>query len=168
MLRKLAAVLVLGLAFAGTAAAQPQPPGGGTGVGGNRPTFSPYLNLVAGGRGSPAINYLGIVRPQLQAQQAFGQLQQQANANAAGVQALNNGLAIGADPNSLQTGVVARFNNTNPFFSRNPITGTGGSLGGGFRPTQFATTGVGGIGGSRAGTAPTAGRTGATGVGSRR
>ena len=153
--------LLVTVSLVGAATAQPQPPGGGAGLGGSRPTFSPYLNLV--GRGNPAINYLGIVRPQLQAQQQFGQLQQQANANSAGLQTLNSGLAVGADPNSLQTGVVARFNNTSPYFNRHPITGSGGSVGGGFRPTQLAAGGVGGIGqgaGGRIGTAPSA-RTGA-------
>lgn len=40
-----------------------------------RPTISPYLNLARGG--SPAINYYGLVRPQIQTQAALNQVQQQ-------------------------------------------------------------------------------------------
>jgi hypothetical protein len=37
------------------------------------PVFSPYLNLL--NRGNPAINYYGIVRPEVQAQQQLQRLQ---------------------------------------------------------------------------------------------
>ena len=57
--------------------AQPMP-GGGVGGGAQRPTFSPYLNLLNRGN-NPGLIYLGIVRPQQQMQQQFNQLQQQTN-----------------------------------------------------------------------------------------
>lgn len=40
-----------------------------------RPTVSPYLNLLR--RGNPALNYHGIVRPQVEFRSNFQQLQQQ-------------------------------------------------------------------------------------------
>jgi hypothetical protein len=50
-----------------------QPPGG---VAPNRPVYSPYLNLVR--RDAPAgINYYGLVRPQIAAQNNIQALQQQ-------------------------------------------------------------------------------------------
>ena len=76
MKRLLFAAVVL--VFAGLASelprasAQPQAPGGG----GSGPRFSPYLGLLSGNR-SPGLNYLGVVRPQQQLNQQFGQLQQQ-------------------------------------------------------------------------------------------
>jgi hypothetical protein len=48
-----------------------RPPGNPMGT----PTFSPYLNLGRGG--NEALNYYGLVRPQVQAQQSIQQLQQQ-------------------------------------------------------------------------------------------
>ena len=42
-----------------------------------RPTFSPWLNLNRQGT-SPAVNYYGIIRPQVNANSAIQQLQQQA------------------------------------------------------------------------------------------
>src|SRR5262245_47711229 len=43
-------------------------------------TFSPYLNMLGGGR-SPSINYLGITRPEFQARDEFRNLQQQISEN---------------------------------------------------------------------------------------
>jgi hypothetical protein len=40
-----------------------------------RPTFSPYLNMTRGG--NPAVNYFGLVRPQIQTAKSLQQLQQQ-------------------------------------------------------------------------------------------
>ena len=48
----------------------------------SRPTVSPYLNINRGGT-SPAINYYGIVRPQMQTQQNLQDMQQQLTAQAA-------------------------------------------------------------------------------------
>lgn len=42
-----------------------------------RPTVSPYLNMTRGGIGTGAINYYGIVRPQLDTQRNLLQLQQE-------------------------------------------------------------------------------------------
>jgi len=53
-----------------------------------RPTISPYLNLNRGG-GTPAINYFGIVRPQIESQQAIQNLQHQVQTNQAMIQAQN-------------------------------------------------------------------------------
>src|SRR4051812_21020503 len=39
-----------------------------------RPAFSPYLNLLRQG-GTPTLNYFGLVRPQMQANQAIANLQ---------------------------------------------------------------------------------------------
>src|SRR5579864_5687257 len=59
----------------------------------NSPPLSPYLNMVRGG--NPAVNYYGLVRPQMQAQHSIQQLQQQNTAAAA-----NSGLTMDAYPNS--------------------------------------------------------------------
>jgi hypothetical protein len=41
--------------------------------------YSPYINLLrnSNGRGNPAVNYMGIVQPQMEAQTTFQQLQGQ-------------------------------------------------------------------------------------------
>ncbi|MCI0700963.1 MAG: hypothetical protein L0241_07765 [Planctomycetia bacterium] len=59
---------------ASEASAQPGPPPGVPGP--SRPVFSPYLNLVRRDA-SPAINYYGIVRPQIAAYNAIQSTQQQ-------------------------------------------------------------------------------------------
>ncbi len=140
-------VAALALLFAAAAdlpraSAQPQVPGGGTG---SRPTFSPYLNLLGGGR-SPGLNYLGIVRPQQQLNQQLNQLQQQLTVQ-------NGTINDGSDPSQsafLPTGNVAVFNSTGGYFNRIPGITSGGSSGGGFtggfnRPLgTFAGGGLGG------------------------
>ncbi len=55
-----------------------------------RPTISPYLNLARPGS-SPAINYYGLVRPQMQTQQQLQNLQGQQNLLAT---ELGGGMAI--------------------------------------------------------------------------
>ncbi len=117
----LAALLALA-GFAGAAQAQPVPGNGGL----QSPTVSPYIGLLNRGY-NPALNYLSIVRPQQQLAQQFNQLQQQNQQNAAAIQGQ---LALGADPTLPQTGVVGRFNSTGGYFSRHPVTGTGGAGGG--------------------------------------
>lgn len=68
------AVAVIGIA-GGTAVAQPPYTPGGQPVGpASRPAFSPYLNLLRSSN-SPGVNYYGLVRPQVQAQQAISALQ---------------------------------------------------------------------------------------------
>jgi hypothetical protein len=73
-----AALALLALFHPGRASAQV--PGARPTLGYNpyqRPTISPYLNLARGG--NPAINYYGLVRPQIEQQQAIQQLQGQQN-----------------------------------------------------------------------------------------
>lgn len=121
---------------AGAAVAQPQPSAGPVG----RPAFSPYLNLLNNGS-SPALNYLGYVRPQQQQAQQLNQLAQQYNQSTNALQNSLSELQQGIDPNVRSTGYVASFNNTRGYFSRNPINGGGGLKSGG----------GGGIGGSGGG-----------------
>ena len=109
-----------------TVSAQPQPSAGPVG----RPAFSPYLNLLNNGS-SPALNYLGYVRPQQQAFQQLNQLTQQYNQTNDALQNSANSLSQGIDPNVRSTGNVATFNNTRSYFSRNPINGGGGLKSGG-------------------------------------
>ncbi len=149
---------------AGAAVAQPQPSAGPVG----RPAFSPYLNLLNNGS-SPALNYLGYVRPQQQQAQQLNQLSQQYNQTTNALQSSLNDLAQGADPNVRSTGYVATFNNTRSYFSRNPINGGGGLRsgggfgGGGSSGGGFGTMnrGSGGFGGGIGG-----GGGGASGIGS--
>ena len=106
----IAAAVVLSLA-AGPAAAQPQLQGA------PRPTFSPYLNIVRPG-GSPPLNYFGIVRPEIQARQAIGNLQ----AGGTEVQA---------------TGHQTMFMNHGSYFLTGGAGSTGGT-GGGPGATSFS------------------------------
>ena len=57
-------------------AVQAQAPGRPAGPAVNRPTFSPYLNLLRRGN-SPGVNYYGMVRPEIEAQKTFRSLQSQ-------------------------------------------------------------------------------------------
>ncbi len=69
----LAVVLAVGLL---PGAARAQPPGVPGGFGAPRPVYSPYLNLAR--RDVPVgINYYGLVRPQVAAQNGLQALQQQ-------------------------------------------------------------------------------------------
>lgn len=117
--------------------AQPQAPIGPA----QRPTFSPYLNLLNRG-GNPGLNYLGIVRPQQQLQQQFNQLQQQTNQQLSAL-----GQSYDAQLDTLSnaflppTGSVASFNNLGGYFGRIPV---GGGYGGG----MGSTTRFGGMGGA--------------------
>lgn len=112
--------------------AQPQPPVGPA----QRPTFSPYLNLLNRGN-NPGLNYLGIVRPQQQMQQEFNQLQQQTNQQFAALgQSYDAQLDTLANAFLPATGNVAVFGSTGGYFGRIP-TGNGGSLGG----SRFGGTG---------------------------
>lgn len=134
--------------------AQPQAPQGSPA---NAPAFSPYLNLLRP-TGSTALNYFGIVQPQLQFQQQFNQLQQQ---NQQFGQQLNN---IQSYDQQLQqqflfplTGHAATFNNTGHYFNSNPVLGGGGGglgrgVGGYTSPTNRSSllgagSGFGGSGG---------------------
>jgi hypothetical protein len=117
MLRLTLPALAVAVVSTAPLLAQPQPPGGVP----QRPTFSPYLNLLNRGA-SPALNYYGLVRPQQQFQQQAGQLQQQLNSASADFQSLQaqNSLLAGTLINSFlpPTGNVATFNNTGNYFNR--------------------------------------------------
>lgn len=103
------------LIVAAPAFAQPTPP---VGPNANRPTVSPYLNLLRGG--SPAINYFGIVRPELQMQQNLGQLQQQLNQANQNMQGLAENLVPAGEQVLPTTGHAVQFNNTLNYFNRMP------------------------------------------------
>jgi len=107
--------VIAGLAISATALhAQPPVPGGYT----RPPAFSPYLNLNRGG--SPAINYYGLVRPELQFRQSLLHL---ANDVAANQQALGSG---NPGMNDMPfTGHPTQFMNLGGYFMNN------GSIGGG-------------------------------------
>jgi hypothetical protein len=150
MCRWLATLAVVFLSAAPLFAQQPPAIGRPPGVGspGYHPPVSPYLNLGRGGL--PAINYYGLVRPQIDGAHAIGQIEQQLNAPQ-GVLGLP-GLGGTLDP---LTGQPAAFNpyggvggagqvTTTPlpagFFTHNryymtvrpgPSTGSGGGGGGG-------------------------------------
>ena len=84
----IAAALVGVCVVAETANAQPQP---GVIAIPSRPAFSPYLNLLRAG--SPAaINYYGIVQPQIQARNAIQNLQSSVQNNQQAIGNLQNGM----------------------------------------------------------------------------
>jgi hypothetical protein len=78
-----------------------------------RPAFSPYLNLLRRGT-PPAINYYGIVRPELELRSDIGQLQTQ-------VGTLQNEVQGGVvDPSGAvipYTGHPTQFMNYGPYFA---------------------------------------------------
>jgi hypothetical protein len=122
MTRLLVAALLVGLVPA-VAAAQPQPPAVA------RPTFSPYLNLLRRGS-NPAVNYYGLVQPQVRFQQQFGLLQRQVDQNALTLQGLTSGLVYGEDPGFPATGHPAVFNSLGHYYFNSPAQGGGsGSAG---------------------------------------
>jgi hypothetical protein len=130
----LGVIAICSVLSATTAFAQPPTPGGGA----QRPTFSPYLNLL-NRNFSPAGNYFGFVRPQQQMQQQFGQLQSQlntANQSLMGLQAQGDQLAneLNSGFGLRSTANVATFMNTGHYFSYNPalMGGNRGGMGGGF------------------------------------
>jgi hypothetical protein len=92
------------------------------------PRTSPYLNLLRRGS-SPAVNYYGLVRPEVEYRTAIGQLQQQTQANQQAI------AGVGAQGGVLTTGNVAGFMNYGSYF-QNAGSGAGGLPGG---------TGVGGF-----------------------
>jgi hypothetical protein len=128
------------------------PPGGPV----QRPTFSPYLSLLSS-TGSPALNYFGLVRPQQQMAQQFGQLQAQQQRTAAAVnQAIGQETAV-LNEILTPTGNVATFNNTGNYFNRfgsqnaafgRTSAGSSGGPGGGNilqRPSFAGGSGAGGL-----------------------
>ena len=87
-----------------------------------RPPVSPFLNLTRTGV-NPAINYFGLVRPQLQTQHDLQQLQ------AAAAQPYLDNTALLTQP-IVNTGTGAGFLTSNKYFltSGRPGTTTGGGL----------------------------------------
>jgi hypothetical protein len=79
-----------------------------------RSPVSPYLNLFRGG--NPAVNYYGLVRPQVDTQNALQRLQQQQN--------LNLTLPATADASLFITGHPARFMNYSHYYYNNIGTQT--------------------------------------------
>ena len=116
------AIGVILSASAGSVSAQPPVPGGGYS---RPPAFSPYLNLLRAG-GSPALNYYGIVRPQMQFRDAIQNLSNQVDLNQ---QAIGNLAATGSALPA--TGHPTQFMNLGNYFMSN----SGGGQSGGSRPT---------------------------------
>jgi hypothetical protein len=108
MKRRMILVLAIAVWWIPVAALHAQAPIGGFGGGvGNisRPTVSPYLNIIRGG--DPAINYYGLVRPQIAFSRAF--------------QAVDNSVvALQADANQpSQTGQRSSFMTQSRYFMNN-------------------------------------------------
>ena len=103
------AVMTVWAICASASHAQVAPPGGGAFGQLSRPAVSPYLNILRGG--DPAINYYGLVRPQV----AFGKA----------FQSLGNDVtALESAPNALsQTGNRSSFMTHSRYFMNN---GAGG------------------------------------------
>jgi hypothetical protein len=122
----------------------------------SRPALSPYLNMLRPGS-NPALNYYGLVRPQMNTAQNLQNLQQQVQQLDSTV--LNQGMSTG-QPSAgsfLTTGHPVAFLNYGTFF---PMYGRGGRGGGG--------GGLGGIpvgGGVGLGAGGVGGGLGAGGVG---
>lgn len=103
----LSAGVVFATLAAGSASAQPPVPGGGLGT--RPPTYSPYLNLLRGG--SPAINYYGLVRPEIQFRQGLQNLAGNVAQNAQDIGTLEAGVG-GVSP----TGHPTMFMNYGSYF----------------------------------------------------
>lgn len=106
--------LFAALAWGGPAAAQPPGPPP------NRPAYSPYLNLLRAGN-SPAINYYGLVRPEVNARQSLQAVQSAVSLNQRTLQELAGG-DLG------QTGTPAQFQNHGGYFL-NHLGGGGPGVG---------------------------------------
>jgi hypothetical protein len=78
---------------------------------------SPYLNLLRGG--NPAVNYMGLVQPQIQAQQQFGMLQQQQQQLARQYQSV---VAPPTNQAQVNTGHQTRFMQYNQYFNTTGFT----------------------------------------------
>jgi hypothetical protein len=85
----------------------------------SRPIVSPYLNLL--NNGNAAINYYGLVRPQIAANAAFQAL----GANVTTLGANINSLEAGNQP--LQTGHRSSFMTQDRYFMTNGVGRSGGS-----------------------------------------
>jgi len=141
----------------GTLSAQPVPPSIP-----QRPTFSPYLNMLRGG--NLGLNYFGLVKPQQQFQQAVGQLDARLQGGGLiGQQVDGQGLGGNSVINPLLplTGNVPSFDNLSGYFDR---VGNGASGGGGGQGFGSAAR-YGTIGAYRGGSGGSVGRNGGMGGG---
>jgi hypothetical protein len=108
---------------------------------GQRPTTSPYLNILRSG-GSPAINYYGVVRPEVNFSNSLFQMQTQQGTLAAQQQDLMSYTAVPP------TGHAAGFGTQTKYFMRptsmgqTPTGYSSGGIGAGLG------TGIGGVGGN--------------------
>jgi hypothetical protein len=101
-------------AWGGPVAAQPPGPPA------SRPAYSPYLNLLRAGN-SPAVNYYGLVRPEVTARQSLQAVQSAVSVNQRTLLEL-----AGSDLG--QTGVPAQFLNHGGYFL-NHLGGGGPGVG---------------------------------------
>lgn len=115
-----------------------------------RPAISPYINL---GEGGNAFNYYGLVKPQIDANRALTDLQQNMlllnpDGSAKGPLAQQNQAAA---LSGLQTGHPATFFNYGHYYPQNPYQGTTGGLAAGALNGGLGgyglNPGVGGVGG---------------------
>lgn len=124
----------------------------------SRPRVSPYINLLRGGSG-PAINYYGIVRPEIEARAGIFEAQQQAQLNQ---QAISGMQSSGRE--TLITGRVAGFQNHMSYFQNygGAVQGAvgipGGGLAGGAARTGGVVGGAGRTGGRPVGGSPLSSR----------
>lgn len=109
-------VAILCVSMADPIMAQPPRVVGSFGPGGptTPPVFSPYLNMLRD-TSPPAINYFGLVRPQITAQARFGALQQQINSTQQQLGTAGNGFDLPV------TGQPAFFLNTGGYFMNNQV-----------------------------------------------
>ena len=113
-----AACAIVASLSAGVASAQPSPPPVPGGGGYTRPpAFSPYLNLLRRGN-SPALNYYGLVRPELEFRSSIGNI---ANSVSQNQQAIGNLAASGTLVGP--TGHPTQFMNLGGYFMSNSSTG---------------------------------------------
>jgi hypothetical protein len=125
-----------------------------------RSPFSPYLNLTL--PGNPAINYYGLIRPQLDQAAALQQLQSSVYASQANPGVLNNAMPITGHASQFQNhwGYFQNWRNRS-FISATPglgltsnLSGTGSGVGGLYSGTGGLAPGFGvfatpSMGGSR-------------------
>jgi len=119
-----------------------------------RPTFSPYLNLARRGQ-SAALNYYGIVRPELRFANSLNVLQAEVAMNR---DLITTGRASTVGEGGLVTGHSAMFLNTGGYFMN--LSGRGGTGVGTGAGTVGAVPGRGGMvgGGINRSAAPVGGR----------
>jgi hypothetical protein len=132
--RSLAAVLVVAAGMSSGVHAQMMGP--------YQPPISPYININRGGA-SPAVNYFNIVQPQLQFNEAIGQLEQQQGALG---QAVSNQAGLGA-----ATGHPTSFGNYSHYYRMRSGGMGGGGMGMGGMGGMGGGMGMGGMGGGMGG-----------------